>query len=248
MQQRFLEEFFTAQKTNDARHSLRSFQQQSGEMFHEAFERFNLMIKNCPHHGIELWELLNAFHEGLHSEDARDLMSITNGTVGTNYEQDDWAFLEQMAVTSKRKAQSSRRARPIITRAPVHAVDDGNVQTTNQVYNVCTNCNELGHTVDYCTMTLEQMEEVNAIQGQGDGGRNYNMNSNTYHPGLRNHPNFSYGNPANQSNPNFQGKPQGNYVPRQQYQSPQGNYRGGNNQGWQRPFQATGNDQGNASG
>ncbi|KAI3824039.1 hypothetical protein L1987_05486 [Smallanthus sonchifolius] len=79
MQQRFLEEFFTAQKTNDARRSLRSFQQQQGEMFHEAFERFNLMIKNCPHHGIELWELLNAFHEGLNSEDTRDLMSITNG-------------------------------------------------------------------------------------------------------------------------------------------------------------------------
>jgi len=50
---------------------------------------------------------------------------------------------------------------------------------------------------------FEQMEEVNAIQGQRGGGINYNMNSNTYHPGLRNHPNFSYRNPTNQSNPNF---------------------------------------------
>ena len=100
MQQRFLEEFYTAQKTNDARRSLRTFQQQSGEMFHEAFERFNMMIKNCPHHGIALWELLNAFYEGLSMEDERDLRSITNGTFGTNYEQDDWAYLEQMAVTS----------------------------------------------------------------------------------------------------------------------------------------------------
>jgi len=65
---------------------------------------------------------------------------------------------------------------------------------------------------------------------------------------LRNHPNFSYGNLAFQSNPDFQGKPQGNYVPRQQYQSPQGNYRGGNNQGWQKKSQPTGNDQGNFSG
>ncbi|XP_076939490.1 uncharacterized protein LOC143608311 [Bidens hawaiensis] len=39
MQQRFLEVFYTAQKTNDVRRSLRSFQQQSGEMSHEAFER-----------------------------------------------------------------------------------------------------------------------------------------------------------------------------------------------------------------
>ncbi|KAI3815454.1 hypothetical protein L1987_15122 [Smallanthus sonchifolius] len=159
MQQRFLEEFFMAQKTNDAR---RSFQQQKGEMFHEAFERFNLMIKNFPHHGIELWELLNAFHEGLNSEDARDLNGgcLFGGVVEGQY------------------------------------------------------------------------EGVNAIQGQGQGGggRNYNMNSNTYRPGLRNHPNFRYGNPANQSNPNFQGAPQSNFVPRQPYAN-QGN------QGYQRQYQ-----------
>ncbi|XP_022031184.1 uncharacterized protein LOC110932135 [Helianthus annuus] len=216
---------------------LRSFQQQSGEMFHEAFERFNMMLRNCPHHGIQLWELLNAFHEGLSSEDARDLMSITNGIFGTNYEHIDWAFLEQMAVNSKRKAQSSRRARHVTQRPQVHGVESDNVQTTNQVYNVCTNCNEIGHTTEVCVVGVvdEQVEEVNAIQG--GGGRNFNMNSNTYHPGLRNHPNFRYGNAANQANPNFQGA-QGNFAPRQQYN--QGNYRGGNNYGYQGQFQQTG--------
>ncbi|KAI3828025.1 hypothetical protein L1987_02115 [Smallanthus sonchifolius] len=233
MQQRFLEEFFTAQKTNDARKALRSFQQQSGEMFHEAFERFNMMIKNCPHHDIALWELLNAFHEGLNLEDERDLMSVTNGTFGTNYEQEDWAFLEQMSVTSKRKAQSARKARPTISRPQVYAANNEEVQTPNQVYDVCTSCNELGHSADNCTLGVqENFKKVNAIQGQGQGGggRNYNMNSNTYHPGLRNHPNFRYGNPANQSNPHFQGAPQSNFVPRQPYAN-QGN------QGYQRQYQ-----------
>ncbi|XP_021996062.1 uncharacterized protein LOC110893251 [Helianthus annuus] len=65
------------------------------------------------------------------------------------------------------------------------------------------------------------------------------MNSNTYHPGLRNHPNFRYGNAANQANPNFQGA-QGNFAPRQQYN--QGNYRGGNNYGYQGQFQQTSQD------
>ncbi|XP_076923541.1 11-beta-hydroxysteroid dehydrogenase-like 3 [Bidens hawaiensis] len=37
-----------------------------------------MMIKNFPHHVIALWELLNAIHEGLNTEDERDLMSITN--------------------------------------------------------------------------------------------------------------------------------------------------------------------------
>ena len=57
------------------------------------------------------------------------------------------------------------------------------------------------------------------------------MNSKTFRPRLRNHPNFRYGNPATQSNPNFQGS-QNTYVPRQQYNN-QGNYHGGNNQGFQ---------------
>ncbi|KAJ0479498.1 putative transcription factor interactor and regulator CCHC(Zn) family [Helianthus annuus] len=219
MQQIFLDEFYTAQKTNDARKGLRSFQQQQGEMFHEAFERFNMMIKNCPHHGIELWELMNAFHEGFCAKDARDLMSITNGTFGTNYEHGDWEFLEQMAITSKRKAQASRRARPAITRTQVHAADDGNVQTSNQIYDVCAICNEIGHAAKNCQGMVEgQYEEVNALQGQGGGGRNYNnINSNTYHLGLRNHPNFRYGNPSNQVNPNFQG----NQEFQRQYQTGQ---------------------------
>ncbi|XP_076935011.1 uncharacterized protein LOC143601506 [Bidens hawaiensis] len=236
MQQSFLEEFYTAQKTNDARRSLRSFQQKSSEMFHDAFERFNMMIKNCPHHGIALWELLNAFHEGLNTEDEQNLMSITNGSFGTNYEQDDWAYLEQMAVTSKRKAQTGRRARPAIGISHVQAVEEENVQTTNQVNNACTNCNELGHAAEVCVVGQAPVEEVNALQG--GGGRNYNMNSNTYHPGLRNHPNFRYGNQATQANPNFQGS-QNNYVPRQQYNN-QGNYHGGNNQGFQGQSGSTG--------
>ncbi|XP_022003321.1 uncharacterized protein LOC110900763 [Helianthus annuus] len=47
------------------------------------------------------------------------------------------------------------------------------------------------------------------------------MNSNTYHPGLRNRPNFRYGNPSNQANPNFQGS-QGNFAPRQLFNNQSG--------------------------
>ncbi|KAJ0456881.1 putative aspartic peptidase domain superfamily [Helianthus annuus] len=66
-------------------------------------------------------------------------------------------------------------------------------------------------------------EEVNQVFGER---KQYDMKSNTYHPGLRNHPNFSYGNSANQMNPNFQVPMQGG----QQYQSLQGNYSQGNYQ------------------
>ena len=65
--------------------------------------------------------------------------------------------------------------------------------------------------------------------------KNYDMNSNTYHPGLRNHPNFRYGNSSNQLNPNFQANAQGGGQGGQSYQNRQGNYQrnyNGNNQGF----------------
>ncbi|XP_022030455.1 uncharacterized protein LOC110931366 [Helianthus annuus] len=73
-------------------------------------------------------------------------------------------------------------------------------------------------------MVEGQYEEVHAVQGQGGGGRNYNMNSNTYHPGLRNHLNFRYGNSSIQANPNFQGS-KGNFVPCQPFNN-QGGFSG----------------------
>ena len=95
MQQVFLDEFYTTQKMNEARKNIRQFIQQPGELFHEAFTRFKLMINNCPHHDIQLWELINSFYEGLTQDDARDLDSMSNGTFGTNFEQVDWEYLER---------------------------------------------------------------------------------------------------------------------------------------------------------
>ena len=66
--------------------------------------------------------------------------------------------------------------------------------------------------------------------------KQYDMNSNTYHPGLRNHPNFRYGNASNQMNPNFQSGNQGG-----QGGSSYNNRQGGNQGGYQRNYNQGGN-------
>ncbi|XP_022014786.1 uncharacterized protein LOC110914291 [Helianthus annuus] len=71
-------------------------------------------------------------------------------------------------------------------------------------YAVCEECRDIGHRTENCQATVE----VNQVYGDR---RQYDMNSNTYHPGLRNHPNFRYGNTPNQINPNFQSGNQGGY-------------------------------------
>ncbi|KAD5960526.1 hypothetical protein E3N88_11998 [Mikania micrantha] len=80
MQQQFLIEFYTMKKTTEARAAIRNFKQKGGELFHEAFTQFKDMLRKCPHHGINVWELLVAFYDGMSSEDIRDINSQSNGT------------------------------------------------------------------------------------------------------------------------------------------------------------------------
>ncbi|KAJ0911018.1 putative transcription factor interactor and regulator CCHC(Zn) family [Helianthus annuus] len=283
MQQVFLEEYYTMNRTSEARDAIRAFQQHSGEPFHEAFTRFKELLRKCPHHEIQTWELIKAFYDGLLPDDVRDLIAISNGTFLTNTEAADWAYLERQSATSKRQAQSSRRARSSSAKSVDYEAEErveklrhqnlllehqvaqmnlgkgGEVKTAN-IFAVCTECGELGHQVGECAVLGGQTDEVNQIYGER---KQYDMKSNTYHPGLRNHPNFSYGNSTNQLNPNFQVPNQGG----QQYQNRQGNYsqggyqnRGQYNQGpqannqqqnqsnYQGSWRNQGNQQGNSSG
>ncbi|KAM0034660.1 putative retrotransposon gag domain-containing protein [Helianthus debilis subsp. tardiflorus] len=52
MQQVFLEEYYTMNRTSEAQDAIKAFQQHSGEAFHEAFKRFKELLRKCPHHGI----------------------------------------------------------------------------------------------------------------------------------------------------------------------------------------------------
>ncbi|XP_021991058.1 uncharacterized protein LOC110887797 [Helianthus annuus] len=190
MQQLFLDEFYTPMRTNNARKDIRGFRQQPGELFHEAFNRFKMMLKNCPHHGIYLWELLNAFHEGLTDEDAKDVSSISNGTSGTNYEEDNWEFLERTARISKRKAQSSRSARHSVVRAVENPPD------ASGKFPMCGHCGDIGHIANQCPVIHGEGEDLNpGFQGnnQSGGQRNYNQN--------RFQGNFQSGYQSNQSGP-----------------------------------------------
>ncbi|KAI3795000.1 hypothetical protein L1987_37643 [Smallanthus sonchifolius] len=104
----------------------------------------------------------------------------------------------------------------------------GSAYVSSVKYDVCGACGELGHKSIECQSGGNGYEEVNQVLGD----RNYNdMNSNTYHPGLRNHPNFKYGNVSNQMNPNFQGASQKNSSYQNHQQGGGGYQRNSYNQG-----------------
>ncbi|XP_022040270.1 uncharacterized protein LOC110942814 [Helianthus annuus] len=189
MQQVFLEEYYTMNRTSEARDAIRAFQQHSGEAFHEAFTRFKELLRKCPHHEIQTWELIKAFYDGLLPDDVRDLIAISNGTFVTNTEAADWTYLERQSATSKRQAQSSRRERSSSAKSVDYEAEErveklrhqslllerqlaqinlgkgGEVKTAN-TFSVCTECGELGHQVGECVVLGGQTDEVNQIYGE----------------------------------------------------------------------------------
>ncbi|KAI3799078.1 hypothetical protein L1987_34368 [Smallanthus sonchifolius] len=243
MQQVFLDEYYSVAKTDDSRIEIRTFQQQTGEPLHEAFTRFKELLRKCPHHQIELWELVKCFVDGLTQEERKYLKSTSNGTLLSNPEEDDWDFLEKMSQSSKSEASASRRAKhPISKSAPDYETKERLASMEKELallrkgekkevagvktrFDVCESCGDLGHKAISCPLQDGRQEEVNQVFGDR---KPYDANSNSYHPSSRNHPNFKYGDASNQLNPNFQGSNQGtsSYQPRQQ-----GNYNSG---GYQR--------------
>jgi hypothetical protein len=92
-----------------------------------------------------------------------------------------------------------------------------------QQVKVCSICSLQGHASDMClTMQEDYTEQANAVDGafNGQPQRKYDLFSNTYNPGWRDHPNLRYGNPPQQSNHKRQFHPHG-FQSQQNYQARQ---------------------------
>ncbi|XP_024042610.1 uncharacterized protein LOC112099333 [Citrus clementina] len=91
------------------------------------------------------------------------------------------------------------QARELISNMTVNAQQFGSRQdatsrTVNEV-KTCGICSNMGHSTDMCpTLQEEPVEQANAVGGFSDiPQRRYDLYAQTYNPGWKDHPNFSYG-------------------------------------------------------
>ncbi|XXG64662.1 hypothetical protein AAC387_Pa05g2553 [Persea americana] len=86
---------------------------------------------------------------------------------------------------------------------------------------VCAICSHTNHTTECCPMSSFTDQEHANYVGNTFPKQN-NPYSNTYNPGWKNHPNFSWG--SNQNNQNNQGNQQQYQGQQRNYQHPQNNF------------------------
>ncbi|GJS41324.1 reverse transcriptase domain-containing protein, partial [Tanacetum coccineum] len=78
--------FFPPSKTTNLRNEITRFQQRFDESFYEAWDRFNDLLRACPHHGFSELHQLDTFYNALNSNDQDSLNSAAGGPKAVNHD------------------------------------------------------------------------------------------------------------------------------------------------------------------
>ncbi|GKF31248.1 reverse transcriptase domain-containing protein, partial [Tanacetum coccineum] len=76
---KFIKKFFPPSKTTNLRNEITRFQQRFDETFYEAWDRFNDLLRACPHHGFSELHQLDTFYNALNINDQDSLNFAAGG-------------------------------------------------------------------------------------------------------------------------------------------------------------------------
>ncbi|GJX12984.1 reverse transcriptase domain-containing protein [Tanacetum coccineum] len=173
---KFINKFFPPSKTTNLRNEITRFQQKFDETFYEAWDRFNDLLRGCPHHGFSELHQLDTFYNALNSND-QDSLNSAAGVVAkvstsssTPAVSPDVAELKDMvrALILDKKNQ---------TPAPVKAVEQS-----------CVTCGG-GHSYQNCPATDGNIYRDNIQEYVSQAAAaNFNQGNTGYRPQMVNQP------------------------------------------------------------
>ncbi|GJX99658.1 reverse transcriptase domain-containing protein [Tanacetum coccineum] len=108
---KFINKFFPPSKTTNLRNEITRFQQKFDETFYEAWDRFNDLLRGCPHHGFSELHQLDTFYNSLNSNDQDSLNSAAGGN-----------FLDKMPRECLKNIESKSKVRQSQSKAIVSKV------------------------------------------------------------------------------------------------------------------------------
>ncbi|XP_057808488.1 uncharacterized protein LOC131022965 [Salvia miltiorrhiza] len=243
--EKFMAKYYSNQKTQELRAQIVTFAQNSGETFHEAWDRFRSLQRQCPHHHLPPALLNQFFYDGLAQNFQYMVDNAAGGDIGNRTAEEVNNIFETMASNSQQKSARGGRRAAVNEATPSYDVTRQLAELTRQVellrvkdsksqqvmsVETCGICGESGHGANLCPKMgepiFEDEAQVNALQGFQPRPK-LDPFAPTYNPGWRNHPNFSWrqnqGQCPSQNAQNFQ-QPQQPNQPQYQQQQP-GFYR-----------------------
>ena len=243
MESTFLNEYFPAAVYIRKRYDIVNFKQKEGESLGDAYKRFKRLLVACPTHNMDVTEQMQNFLNGLKMKTKQLIDTAAGGSSNFATATGVKKIIEAIAANEHLELYDRSVSQPeglvdMKLSTQVVKIEDQvaaeverrlkqmglEKKTVAQVQPAqvsqpvgCDICGGPHFTVQ-CVATAQQVEEINFLKQN-------NPYSNTYNPGWKNHPNFSWkdqqGNVSKQGALPYQSSPQQQFRPQQQpYQQP----------------------------
>ncbi|KAH9725689.1 hypothetical protein KPL70_007974 [Citrus sinensis] len=205
LKKQFLEKYFPASRAANIRKDICGIRQLPGETLYDYVERFKQLCASCPQHQISDQLLIQYFYEGLSLMDRSMIDAASGGVLVNKTPTQARELISNMAANAQQFGSRQDATSRMVNEVNISSVEQrldkltslvekfvvGNVQQVK----TCGICYNMGHSTDMCpTLQEELVEQANAVGGfPGMPQRRYDPYAQTYNPGWKDHPNFSYG-------------------------------------------------------
>src|SRR5262249_37762570 len=105
---RFIGKFYSYQKTAEVRSKIATFAQMEGEPFHEAGERFQSLLIQCPHHHYPLALQNQFFYNGLTQTCQTIVDNVAGGAMWEKSLEETYELYEMLGANSQQKSVRSQ--------------------------------------------------------------------------------------------------------------------------------------------
>ncbi|CAL2256449.1 unnamed protein product [Prunus armeniaca] len=203
---KFLDKFFSTQKTATLRGQIFNFKQDDGEHFNECWERFKGLLLQCPHHGLPLYLQMQIFYDGLTQTCQSIVDNATGGALKKKNAQESYNIYEMLGSNAQHKDTRGKRVGMYeissnndlaLQVASLEKKLDSTLNMVPKIAEVCAIYNIPGHPTYQCSASEAYpkfvQEQVNLVNSYNQRPMKDSF-SNTYNPGWRYHPNLSWKN------------------------------------------------------
>lgn len=230
----FLSKYYPSDKTQQLRTMIMSFKAQPGEGLYQAWERFKALLRKCPHHGLEDWQIISTFYGAMNADIRLSLDVAAGGNFKKAPTTQAKALLEELASNNYSWAPSGKSSAKSAQESEIINMLAQKLDTlTQEVRGQRVNVNAISAPMegyhDYGagqnSYGQQFPEEASFIQGRQPWPV---QNNSYYNPNQRPNNNLSYSNnhaanpsyqfPKQNQPPGFQSRPP--YQAQQQYQPP----------------------------
>ncbi|XP_010687403.1 uncharacterized protein LOC104901511 [Beta vulgaris subsp. vulgaris] len=209
----FLVKYLGQEKSVKLQHEIATFHQPDDESLYEAWRRFLRLQRQCPHHGIPDWMLIQNFYNGITGDFRIYIDAASGGSLMSKSPAEAKELIERMAANDNYHPSSRHSANKggkydvvaltLLTntvQSLSHKFDHFQVGPSMVV--TCQMCGVQRHAANECQFNNDGMsiEQANALYNSNQR-QPFDPYSNTYNEGWKHNPAFSYKNTQAQLNP-----------------------------------------------